>query len=462
MLRRCAFTLLLLVIIAGTAPSQSPRQQSLKELDAAETESLRLAQQWKKETAKENVDDVAVAELESKIRARLQEAFQLRQELQQAEINQTREDLRRIESRLNRRGELAQQIVDRRLNELLHSDDLAWQNQPPSNPQRSRDHDLLDQQYSQATQKYQQLAQQFTVRDSETAELLNERWKQIQSALTEVELESADLQATLRQLESLVEKKGTAEIVAPIKALLGDRLDPSFAASESLYEDAVETIRQPLQRLEIKHKTLRQMHSDVTEERARLHAVEQELRRAEAEVQQLDRLLGETKKQQAGFAPGDRPDRLQIFSNVAGEIVGVLIDQNQQVNKDDVLLRLRNREWEVKLIELKAKLATEKLQYERVARALQDASNNSKDRRSLEIEQASLRIQIDATDQTLRQLQDQMDSLTIRAPVAGTIVTRNPQDRLLARPVEVGEVLLEMVGEKNLPADPNSGRRSRR
>jgi len=108
-------------------------------------ESVRLASEIRSLRRKYSSNHPKLAEARQKLEDILEASFKIRLQLQGFEVAAIKSKLADIESRVQRRSQLRQQIINRRLHELLgEKDDLSWEvaRTGPALPSRSLD-DLL-------------------------------------------------------------------------------------------------------------------------------------------------------------------------------------------------------------------------------------------------------------------------------------------------------------------------------
>lgn len=138
-----------------------------------------------------------------------------------------------------------------------------------------------------------------------------------------------------------------------------------------------------------------------------------------------------------------------VFAPWEGEVVEIYVTSGQRVAKGEKLLRLRNDELDAQLLSLRSRL-DERRQLLSALKAEIDEDN----RRITRDEEIRLRgrlaqtnVEIEGLEGRLRTLHEQIDRLTVRSPIAGTIATFQLEQRLMHRPVQRGEVLLEVMDE---------------
>ena len=112
----------------ATRPSLTPEQLELQQkIQRSEEQAARSANQLMNAVFR---DEEARRSVRENLKKAVREAFYLRMELQQAQLDDAATKLEVSRQRLNRRQSLAKQIVERRVNELLGRDETKWNRQP--------------------------------------------------------------------------------------------------------------------------------------------------------------------------------------------------------------------------------------------------------------------------------------------------------------------------------------------
>ena len=143
--------------------------------------------------------------------------------------------------------------------------------------------------------------------------------------------------------------------------------------------------------------------------------------------------------------------RRHIFAPADGVITGVSVRQGDAVASDEIVLTLRRHEIQQQVTHLAGQLETLKAELQSV-RTLQlhrsgtDRGTTSQDP-SIRIRQLETAI-ISVTSQ-LKTAREEADTMAVRAPFAGTILSRAPTTQLLGRPVSKGQVLLSLAALEN-------------
>lgn len=111
----------------GTTVSVDPARKSIeKSLRSAEEECLRAASRYRElaSASKSTADEISAAE--SNLRSQVKAAFELRWQSQDLQLKQTKAEIARLETTHQRRKRLADQVIDRRMEELKTGDELSW------------------------------------------------------------------------------------------------------------------------------------------------------------------------------------------------------------------------------------------------------------------------------------------------------------------------------------------------
>lgn len=124
---------------ASAARNRDAINTLMRDYEGAEENAAALARQWREERSKAKPNQQRLAKLADDVRRQTQNAFVLRQQLHQARINASRQELDQIEQRLHRREALAKEIIERRVSDLLHPE-FHWRDEadlPPASPNSS-------------------------------------------------------------------------------------------------------------------------------------------------------------------------------------------------------------------------------------------------------------------------------------------------------------------------------------
>ena len=141
----------------------------------------------------------------------------------------------------------------------------------------------------------------------------------------------------------------------------------------------------------------------------------------------------------------------EVFTNWEGEVVAIHVQSGQRVKKGELLVEIRNEDLKAQLLETENKLNELRLMRLTLNAQLQSGNNN---KRPVD-EITKLRGQLNETEtqisgvlKHLEILRDRLDKLNVKAPIDGVVTTFQIEQLLINRPVQRGELLLEIM-------DPN-------
>jgi multidrug resistance efflux pump len=138
--------------------------------------------------------------------------------------------------------------------------------------------------------------------------------------------------------------------------------------------------------------------------------------------------------------------RSEVFAPWEGQITEIRVKSSDKVRQGDILLILQNEDLRKSLLEAQNKLDNGRKAEDSLRARLQFAVRDE-DRTQLSGELAQTEIQIRGAEEQVEVLKKQVDQLTIRAPIDGTIATFEVEKLLRDRPVTRGETLLEVMDE---------------
>ncbi|WP_166823497.1 HlyD family efflux transporter periplasmic adaptor subunit [Thalassoroseus pseudoceratinae] len=141
--------------------------------------------------------------------------------------------------------------------------------------------------------------------------------------------------------------------------------------------------------------------------------------------------------------------RQEIFAPWDGEVTELAITGGDHVNKGDVLLKLHNDELNTQQLDTRGRLAEKQQLLKTLEAGIASASRESKREEEIRLRgrYAQTAIEIRSLSQQLIELESQIEKLTVRAPIDGTVSTFQVEQLLQSRPVRRGERLLEVMNE---------------
>ena len=142
--------------------------------------------------------------------------------------------------------------------------------------------------------------------------------------------------------------------------------------------------------------------------------------------------------------------RQNVWAEVDGEVQEVLVEHDQPVTKNQLLVVQQSRDLEKEIESVNGKLQQELAEWDATYGGSFGGNELSDtERRQQEARLATLKRSIDSLRKQMDLLAQKREMLQVRSPIDGRVVTWNLEERLLGRPVNRGENLLEI-------ADPTS------
>jgi hypothetical protein len=138
--------------------------------------------------------------------------------------------------------------------------------------------------------------------------------------------------------------------------------------------------------------------------------------------------------------------RHEIFAPIDGEVIDVLVDHGDPVQKGQVMVRLKNREMEIQMAEIEGQVLTtlaDKARVEGQYRYREQLKPSEKLAVESELNELRIKHQVLLRKQAL--LKTRLDELQICAPIDGVVVSWDVEKMLRQRPIMTGQVMLEVA-----------------
>ncbi len=149
-------------------------------------------------------------------------------------------------------------------------------------------------------------------------------------------------------------------------------------------------------------------------------------------------------------------ERRNLYAPVAGIIQEVDVKHGEIVHEGDKIAVIESKDLQKEY----QRLLGEKSSSEAQAQSLKQQGSSNKlspeEKAQVKGQEAEAKIKAESAEKQLKIIQDQFDSMTIRAPQDGIITTWEPEKSLKGRPVEIGTELLQIAradGEWELEVD---------
>ncbi len=140
-------------------------------------------------------------------------------------------------------------------------------------------------------------------------------------------------------------------------------------------------------------------------------------------------------------------ERRKVYAPIAGKVSEVVVDHNDRVHKGDVLVRLDSLDLQKEHKGLMAEMQKAESQVLSLELQAQKLSSSQSDQEKLQIQaqKAEARLTAKSSRERIEIINEQLDSMTIRAPQDGIVTTWEPRRELMGRPVEIGTELMQLA-----------------
>jgi len=137
--------------------------------------------------------------------------------------------------------------------------------------------------------------------------------------------------------------------------------------------------------------------------------------------------------------------RREIFVREPGVVAAVHVDHAQQVKKGTDLLELRNRDLEVSVTDLVGRRTATEEQVAALRRARNDSRLNFEEQNRLAGQIKQLEKTLDSLARQLELLTRKQQSLSLKSPIDGQVITWDVKNLLQERPVEKGQIAMTVA-----------------
>jgi hypothetical protein len=140
-------------------------------------------------------------------------------------------------------------------------------------------------------------------------------------------------------------------------------------------------------------------------------------------------------------------DRRITYAPVAGVVVDVPVEHGQHVKKGDLLARIESRELDKEKKKLMAEMQAAISQASVLRIQVDKASNsgNEDEKNQYQGQLSESMFKAKGAKEQIEIIDEQFDSMTVRAPQDGVVTTWEVKRNLLGRPVEIGQELISVA-----------------
>jgi Biotin-lipoyl like/HlyD family secretion protein/GAF domain len=140
--------------------------------------------------------------------------------------------------------------------------------------------------------------------------------------------------------------------------------------------------------------------------------------------------------------------RREVFADMDGEVVDVLVKHGDWVKKDQVLAKMHNTDLEVKIAGTRGQLEGVMKQLDSINSRINDRTLDKKEKARLNSDAAKLQEEQTSAQRQLKLLEEKKKQLTVLSPIDGQITTWDVDKTLFRRSVQLGSVLMRVVEPK--------------
>jgi multidrug resistance efflux pump len=147
-------------------------------------------------------------------------------------------------------------------------------------------------------------------------------------------------------------------------------------------------------------------------------------------------------------------ERRDVFAGLDGEVVDILVEHGTKVVAPDpdtgeegtLLATLRSTDLNIKMQDIRGKIQSAVEQRRAIFTNLSRSGRMAdSDETQIHGQFSELAEHIDSLEKQLKLYEEQMKDLEVRSPIAGEVITWELEDRLRDRPVQKGQVLMQVA-----------------
>ncbi|RMF45227.1 MAG: efflux RND transporter periplasmic adaptor subunit, partial [Planctomycetota bacterium] len=135
----------------------------------------------------------------------------------------------------------------------------------------------------------------------------------------------------------------------------------------------------------------------------------------------------------------------QVFAHVDGEVAEVFVDHGDTVKAGQPLMRLRNRELEIEIAGLQGQLEETQKQIDTLGELIRRSVSDPLEQSRLIGQQEEYLTRRDTIEAQLELLREKEAQLIRTSPIDGVVMDWKLKERLRARPVVTGQVLVNVA-----------------
>jgi len=143
-------------------------------------------------------------------------------------------------------------------------------------------------------------------------------------------------------------------------------------------------------------------------------------------------------------------ERHKIYAPINGIVSEVRVEDNQQVHKGDIVVKLESRELQKELKGLMAEKQKAESQYASLGTQVEKLRKGQDDHELLQIQsqRAEAKITARSSKERIDIVEEQIESMNIQSPQDGKVTTWEVRKSLIGKPVEFGTELLQVAASE--------------
>ncbi len=139
-----------------------------------------------------------------------------------------------------------------------------------------------------------------------------------------------------------------------------------------------------------------------------------------------------------------------VFAPSDGQVVELLVRGGDRVSSGQLLLNLRNDDLSSELARLRGELGEKRKLVVALLAQIDDAERTAQREEATRLfgKVAEAKVEVEGLTERVAILNDRIDRLTVRAPISGVVTTFQAEQLLFNRPVQRGDVLLQVMDDR--------------
>jgi biotin carboxyl carrier protein len=140
-------------------------------------------------------------------------------------------------------------------------------------------------------------------------------------------------------------------------------------------------------------------------------------------------------------------EQQHIYAPLDGQVVRVFVHSGSRVRAGDRLVELRNDKLSTELLVARNELREKRQLQETLRAQIESFDHRAGNADEIRLRGQLLRLEVElrGAQKRIESIEEQLSSLLVRSPISGTVVTFEVEDTLMRRPVDRGNLLLDVM-----------------